>query len=295
MMKKFWTRPLWKQRIDIMEGCIMELDHTYLFVLCINNGGSTLIERILSRCKNASGLRTEGQSLIHSLNPPPMRHKLNPLVSSWSEFRTSIADPNNYDWNIIKRVWHQRWNMSKRVLVQKSPRDLFRAEMIEHNFSNTHFIIMSRNPYSICETGKKSKKTGGREKIYSLAEIFARRVKHWVECHTAQTENIKKTKKKIVIRYEDLVNDPTTTEQQIVNFIPALSDVKCSGPIFVKNRNPKIIKNMDIEKIKRLATCDIYEINELLRPHVDLLSFFGYYLIDPSNKDRHYHKRHHDF
>lgn len=253
----------------------------YLFILCVNNGGSTMLERILSRCKNASGLETEGQSLIVPLNPCPMRHQITPKPIAWSTLRTSIANPDNYDWNIIKRVWHQRWDMGKCVLVQKSPRDLFRAIMIEHNFSNTHFIIMSRNPYSICETGKVREKG-------SSADIFARRVNHWVECHTAQIKNIGETKNNIVIRYEDLVNEPTITEQQIVNFLPALSDIKCSGPISVKPRDPTIIKNLDIPKIKNLTTCDIREISKLLRPHEDLLDSFGYQLITPNDPNRKY-------
>ena len=257
----------------------------YLFVLCINNGGSTMLEKILSRCKNASGLSTEGQTLVHRVSQDIMRHQLTPQPIEWSTIKDCIANPNNYNWRKIKQIWHGEWDTSQPVLVQKSPRDLFRAEVIEHNFPNAHFVIMSRNPYSICETGKRVYASA-----HSLINIFSRKVQHWAECHKAQMANIRATRKNVVIRYEDIVNNPAMVEQQITDFISLLSDVRCSGELSIKPKHPRTIQNMDVQKIGSLTVQDIREINRWLKPHVDTLRFFGYQLIDPDDPNRKYFK-----
>jgi len=260
------------------------MDNKYVFIISINNGGSTMLQKILGRCRNVSDFDCEGEILARRKNSSCMRNQQCSPMEGWWSIRDQLSDPNNYDWKKIKKIWHNHWDLNKTILLQKSPRDIFRIKMLQENFHNSYFIIMVRNPYSICECARRKR---------SGANTFATRAKHWIECHRQQKENLILTNRNILIDYTDIVKYPIIIEKRLRSFMPGLKDVKCSGSISIKpnKKYPKEIIDLDKIQISRLSREDIISINKLLKDDIDIMEFFGYQLMDPDDPSRQFMAR----
>src|SRR5436305_6930522 len=112
----------------------------YLFIVCMNNSGSTLLERLLRDCRNVIGFPTQtgpdeqvnGQRFVADLMPTPGKMAV-PCRRIWSEQAAVLTDETRYNWPAIKTRWHREWarnpkfqTTASRVLLEKSPADVYR-------------------------------------------------------------------------------------------------------------------------------------------------------------------------
>ena len=259
----------------------------FLFIICMNNSGSTLLERLLTKCQNAVGFlprsegpneQVNGQRFVKGLMPTPDRLKP-PCRRVWSEQAEVLADESRYEWPKIKAIWQEQWSRNPkfktakpRVLLEKSPPNIYRAIMLQRHFANSSFVLMQRNPYAVAE--------GMRRR----AEVpLERCVAHWIRCARRQIENEHALEHRVTIRYEDLSERPGWSREQIIALRPELDDVDIGAAVSAHTMEGRIrqpIVNYNEKQIAQLSREDIATINSQLDEAPEVMSHFGYDYID---------------
>src|SRR3982751_2128972 len=138
-VKRFWVG-------DPPEDGIAE---KYLFIICMNNSGSTLLERVLKDCRNVIGFlapggpdqQVNGQRFVTDLMPTPGKLPVR-ARRIWTEQADILSDETGYDWPEIKRRWKREWarnpkfrTANPRVFLEKSPANVLRATMLQKHFA----------------------------------------------------------------------------------------------------------------------------------------------------------------
>src|SRR5437868_2946618 len=164
----------------------------YLFIICMNNSGSTLLERVLKDCRNVIGFlapggpdqQVNGQRFVTDLMPTPGKLEVR-CRRIWSEQADVLADEARYHWPQIKQRWRKEWKRNPkfqtanpRVFLEKSPPNVLRAFMLQKHFSDSSFVLMQRNPYAVAEGIRR--RTG-----ISLNRC----IQHWIRCAQHQIRN----------------------------------------------------------------------------------------------------------
>jgi hypothetical protein len=254
----------------------------YLFIICMNNSGSTLLERVLSECQNAVGFpapagpdqQVNGQGFVPHFMPMP--GKMTPKCRRiWSEQSAVLANELHYQWAKVKRRWHEEWaknpkfeTANPRVFLEKSPPNIFRAAMLQKHFAESFFVLMQRNPYAVSEGIRR------RGKI-----ALDRCIRHWIRCARQQIQNEESLRRAISLNYEELSSRPEVCRQRIVAFMPELRDLDIGKDVEVHSVEGRVrqpIVNYNDKQIALLTREDIVTINTELNQVPELMTHFGY-------------------
>lgn len=257
---------------------------SHLFLLCMNNSWSTLLQEYLGTSKKiqlmswgvipfSDKTNREWHFLAKKFMPLPHDHW---VVGIWTEKTNLFTDPKNYNWPKIKRKWNKKWNknlsrilLHKSIFFEKSPPNVLRSGYLEAEFDNAMFIVMMRNPYAVCEWMMRRLK-------YSSTRC----AKHWWEVAKQQIKNMKERNTICWFRYEDIFSDPESVEAKIHWLHPELSDFS-----FSKNKKIKIhsidpkntkLKNFNETQINNLGNSEIKAITSELRNYEQEMEFFWY-------------------
>jgi hypothetical protein len=254
----------------------------YLFIICMNNSGSTLLERVLSECRNAVGFpapagpnqQVNGQGFVPDFMPIPGKMIPN-CRRIWSEQSSILEDESRYNWPKIKSRWRVEWarnpkftTANPRVFLEKSPPNILRASMLQKHFNNTFFILMQRNPYAVAEGIRR------RAKI-----SIERCIQHWIRCAQQQMRNEQMLRNAIKLNYEELSEQPDRSRQQVIAFIPELADLDIRKDVAVHSLDGHIsqpIVNYNPKQIALLSKEDLAEINRHLEAVPEVMAHFGY-------------------
>ncbi len=252
----------------------------YLFIICMNNSGSTLLERVLRDCRNAIAFpaapdaQTNGQQFVRDYMPIPGRIDKK-FRRIWTEHADILEDETRYNWPMIKKQWRIRWSRnpkfqtaSTRVFLEKSPPNVLRAPMLQKSFDQSFFIIMQRNPYAVAE---------GIRRRTSLP--LDRCTRHWIKCARKQMKNESELRRVIRLNYEDLSERSDFCREQILKLIPELDDLDIRKEIAVQAVDGRVrqpIVNYNQKQIALLSSEDFSEINAELDLAPEVMSHFGY-------------------
>lgn len=230
----------------------------HLFLLSINNSGSSILYEKIRQSNYTTTLPDEGQ-FIQGFDGP------NPFVLNcpymFSERYHDFAWEKNYNWNKIKSLWNSYWKEDL-IKVEKSPPNIIRAHMLKKYFENSEFIIQVRNPYQIATSISKLRQEVPIERVCG----------HVASCFFEQYKNYFSYSDRIV-RYEDMIFNKDIVNNIFKNLgiIDFDLDVN-SNP--VKQYEENKIQNFDKEvpdKIYRVGK----EIFQSVRTEIN---FFGYEL-----------------
>jgi hypothetical protein len=236
-------------------------NHKFLFILSPPYCGSTLLTEIIDSSINVSVnnqfREKEGQKL------PELRSQMYDIPNRWD---TKME----LDWSFIKKVWMSYWDLSKPVLLEKSPPNIVRATHLKRTFANSFFIAFSRDPYAHVESLMRRNGTSVED-----AAHFA------IFCLQSLKSNYEMLHETLFLRYEDLLEYPDSTISKIQLWMPELLDIRF--PTSSKSHNHygnENIQNTNKLKIKSLSVSAIRSINVVFEPNESLLNFFGYNLIE---------------
>lgn len=162
----------------------------HLFLLSINNSGSSILYEKIRQSKYTTTLPDEGQFIQGFAGP-------NPFVLNcpymFSERYHDFALEKNYDWDSIKTLWNSFWEEDL-IKVEKSPPNLIRPHMLKKYFENSEFVIQVRNPYQIATSILKLR-----------PDVSVQRsCMHVASCFFEQYKNYYSYTNKVV-KYEDMV------------------------------------------------------------------------------------------
>jgi len=178
--------------------------HRFVYVGGLHRSGTSTVFRCLREHPLISGFNDtgateeEGQHL-QSVYPPatayggPGRFGFHP-----GAHLTEASDLVTADNRLrLFEEWKIHWDLSKPVLLEKSPPNLIRARFLQKLFPNSYFVIVTRHPIAVSYATLKWTYT-------SLAEL----IEHWLVCHEKFRQDEEHLERLLVLRYEDLWSSP---------------------------------------------------------------------------------------
>jgi hypothetical protein len=191
------------------------MSRRFLFICGLHRSGTSLLHRILAAHPDISGFHNtgapedEGQHLQSVY--PRGREFGGPGKFAFergaylSEISPLLTDANREK---LFSEWSLHWNLSKPVLMEKSPPNIIRSRFLQAMFPESYFIFLVRHPIAVSLATQKWSHT-------DLPDL----VKHWSLAHQAMLQDRNHLKHHMLLRYEDLVAEPQKQLEAIYRFI----------------------------------------------------------------------------
>ncbi len=238
----------------------------FFFLLTPPNSGSTAIAKLLDSSPRTMMLtpQGEGQWLLPGLC----------AEDRW--------DPNKkVNLQSIKSVWLNKYQKEKsvhpkvNVVIEKSPPNMMRIEELAGLFESYSMLANNRDPYANCSSrlfryhDEKDINSERRlDILVDLAEswiVRSKRIRDLVRKHDIP-----------VLTYEKFCENPALLIEMVPFPDGVAETVILDAQVKVKDYKLQSISNQNERQIACLTATDIERLNEVLEPHRDLLSFFGY-------------------
>ena len=167
------------------------------------------------------------------------------------------------------------------ICVDKTPAFIIYAERLEKVFGKRcYFLITIRDPYPTIEGHMRRMRAEGHR--LEDKDLLLNCVRHWINCAEIQKKNIKKLRKVVFYKYEELCDKSMSIEKKIKKMLPELDDLDFSrehhAPNLLEQKEIKI-HNFNSPQINRLSALQRREITALLRRRKDLMKYFRYNFI----------------
>lgn len=193
----------------------MSNKHRFCFITGLHRSGTSLLHDILRDNSACSGFRNtgvpedEGQHLQDvvpaarafggpgkfGFNPDSYLDENSPLCTEESGTR-------------LFSCWSKHWDLSRTLLLEKSPPTLVRTRYFDKLFPNPYFVIIIRHPIAVAMATRKWSSTSPIELL-----------KHWIACHRKFEADRSHLKSYFILRYEDLVEKPKKTLAGVYEFL----------------------------------------------------------------------------
>lgn len=109
----------------------------------------------------------------------------------------------------LETEWARYWESPAPVRLEKSPPNLLRLRFLYSVFPEAAFVVLIRHPL---EVGMATQKWGRRRRLYTL-------VRHWFHCHAIFERDREYVPRLLLVRYEDLIDDPSAVVGSIHRFV----------------------------------------------------------------------------
>lgn len=229
------------------------MPHKYLFILSPPYSGSTALWQLLQSSAQVAALPDEGQKLPE-LAPMMRQQPWNPETQ--------------FDWQTISKVWHGYWDLTRPVLLEKSPPHLCRSEQLLTHFDPAYFILLLRDPVATCEALH-------RRNGMSYEEAAQRWIA-WLQYHLACRETLPRYQ---LLYYEALTEDPTHCLQELADWMPELAGINPQLTVrahSVHGVRERSLTNLNADKLARLTTAEREAVIKVLREQAPLLKQTSY-------------------
>jgi hypothetical protein len=105
--------------------------------------------------------------------------------------------------------WAPYWDMSRSVLIEKTPGNLLNARFLQSLFGNeAYFVFVTRHPLAVSLATRKWSRTS----LFTLVD-------HWLTAHEIMRRDLPYLRRVICVSYEQLVADPAGTIAEIQAFL----------------------------------------------------------------------------
>jgi hypothetical protein len=241
----------------------------WVFIVGCYNSGTTLLAQLLGRHPDISGMPTEG----HFVTDQFIKDFDIGLPRMWVDredlFRLTEGDEGP-DSTRLKKEWGMRLDLSKPVLLEKSPPNGARTRWLQKHFENAHFIGLVRNGYAVSEGITRK---GDPQHIKGGWPI-ERSAHQWARSNEILQEDSEKLNHFIWIKYEDLVGDIRQTLGNITDFLglPPFPDSIVNQEFSIHERNGSI-KDLNEVSIDSLSKADIETIRSIAFSQLDKFKY----------------------
>ena len=207
--------------------------HRHAFVCGLHRSGTSLMTRCLAAHPDIGGfqdtgvIEDEGQFLQSVM---PLENDYGGVGRFGFDPRAHLTEtsalntPDNA--RRLLSEWSAHWDMTKPVLVEKTPSNLLRMRLLDRLLAQSSFIIVTRHP--VASALATMKWTEGN--IFSL-------LNHWVHCYRIARADAALLPRTLWVSYESFVKNPRAELDRMLSFLE-LPPYR-GEPILLANENRK--------------------------------------------------------
>ena len=107
----------------------------------------------------------------------------------------------------LLRQWAPHWDLSRNVLIEKTPGNCLMSRYLQSCFENAHFVFIVRHPVAVALATRKWSRTS----LFSLID-------HWLVAHRLMREDASHLRNVLWVSYEELVADPSAVVARVQGF-----------------------------------------------------------------------------
>lgn len=189
----------------------------FLFVCGLHRSGTTIVTNALREHPEISGFRDTGEredegQFLQSVYPVarvyggPGRFAFAPEahVTEASPLVTPDNGRRMFD------EWARYWDLSRPVLMEKSPPNLTKARFLQALFPDSWFLVVTRHPVGVSYATftRRPKRTR-----------FLEVVDHWVHAHEVFEGDLPHLRRVLVLPFESFVADPDAALARVHEFV----------------------------------------------------------------------------
>lgn len=248
----------------------------WVFIVGCYNSGTTLLSELMSRHPDISGIPTEG----HFITDQFVKDFDIGLPRMWVDredmFRLT-EDDEGPDVVRLKKEWGMRLDLSRKVLLEKSPPNAARTRWFQKHFENAHFIGLVRNGYAVAEGISRK----GDPKHIKDGWPIERSAWQWARSNEVLEQDAEHLEHFTWVKYEDLAADPKGTLNRLAEFLglPPFPESAYADSFKIHERNDSV-KDLNQVSIDRLESNQISLINQVAGHQ---LKKHGYEIIAPND------------
>lgn len=176
----------------------------FLFLVGTAHGGTSLTQMLLGLHPNISSFNGNGNGNNEGQFFQHVYPLLNGSLYNWvhnqgMHLTESSALATDASRDAVFKRWRDRWQLSKSLLLEKSPRHIMMTRLLQHWFGHDHtfFVVLLRHPLA---TMSQLWSPG-----YHVDDCGGSAIKHWLEMHQILLEDLHYIKRKIIVHFEWLV------------------------------------------------------------------------------------------
>ncbi len=108
----------------------------------------------------------------------------------------------------LTAAWAPHWDASAACLLEKSPPNMIRMRFLQRLYPRARFIVVVRHPIAVAYATKK----------WTRTTTIGRLLEHWAIAHELLLADADLVERVTLVRYEDLIAEPTATLAQLFEF-----------------------------------------------------------------------------
>lgn len=191
--------------------------HRFLFVCGLHRSGTTIVTNALREHPEISGFRDTGAredegQFLQSVYPVarvyggPGRFAFAPEAHLTES--SPLATPENG--RRMLDEWSRHWDLSRPVLMEKSPPNLLKARFLQALFPESWFLVVTRHPVGV--TYATFSRRPKRTKLLPVME-------HWVHAHEVFEGDLPALRRVMLLPFERFVADPDGAVAAVHEFV----------------------------------------------------------------------------
>ena len=201
--------------------------HRFVFLAGLHRSGTTLLARLLAAHPQVSGFSgtdapaDEGQHL-QSVYPSDHEYGRPGRFGFAPEMHLTEDSPlvSEQSAGTLFEEWSPHWDLSRPMLLEKSPPNLLKTRFLQALFPNSAFVVLVRHPIPVSLATARWRRT----------RRYHRLLEHWLRCHALFEADREHLDRVHVIQYEQLVRDPADMLRGIFEFLE-LEPIPPSEPV----------------------------------------------------------------